>query len=737
LPEHRLPSLHAMVSPSKKLQYAGIPAGLIGPIAKEFDDDETVRRLFNEFLECRGYNRAFALKLIAAARRDSGNSWETRRLAVLMLENQILRLSPEDRDEFDLLFVALRMKRSPGAAARLDDDLLKEGYSTTDLESFIPQFRLRLQRLERLHRKIRGKRTSHSALQDFIELARRDCRLSLARYLFQPQEVVERILARVRISSGMPDIHPSVPDYLHEQVRHVRDGLPPFERAILDELCRTGSIYWVARGTSSEINSLVEYPLTTVVLVIKPPGSHIEFEIKRAGRRGPNPLGVVHSRDGHLVPSAHQLDGGSMQWLLRYEAVASTRLACIYRIAHGTDAPISTFISRAAVSTIPTSEDPDYIASYFTNPQYFGRGFRQMRDAMKHVVDSDKEKGETDPLDGVGDLGLTVQFLIHVTPAQGILCGTTSFRLDKLAAYLSADGPEVYFKTGLRIDYSKHDARRLADEVLDEVLGIYTPPAAGYRSHNQYVESALAANRQRADGNYLDIVEQIGAFWGSLLAVRGYSWGESFVARNVGLRSVWEQGEWKVKIIFMDHDSMNLPDRETEHFFPKDAFAGFYTDAVYIGGGFDGVYTGCGYRGSRSIKTEIGLLGDIYRVKDDIADRGRQLLLDSMAKAYRKTQSEIASNTRLRRFFTNVFIDRIRDWDILANGYVSINGDQSKLEGWKAEMEKTLLDRGYTPKLAKQHLETLDNFRDFIQRKSFLYDPRYCSFKGPAGESGS
>ena len=109
------------------------------------------------------------------------------------------------------------------------------------------------------------------------------------------------------------------PQFIDAETAHALKQLPDFEAAILRLLCEGQKIYWVAERTSSRINSLVEYPLTTVVLVIKPPGSEIEFELKRAGRRGNNPLSVVFRRNGYRVPLPHRLDGGSMQWLLRYE----------------------------------------------------------------------------------------------------------------------------------------------------------------------------------------------------------------------------------------------------------------------------------------------------------------------------------------------------------------------------------------------------------------------------------
>ena len=87
-----------------------------------------------------------------------------------------------------------------------------------------------------------------------------------------------------------------------------------------------------------------------------------------------------------------------------------------------------------------------------------------------------------------------------------------------------------------------------------------------YEDHDQYVAAALAVprNRARANAVYVSLLKQIGTMWGTLLALRGYSFGESFVARNVGLRTIWSQGEWCVRLVFQDHDNLVLPDDEPE-----------------------------------------------------------------------------------------------------------------------------------------------------------------------------
>ena len=60
--------------------------------------------------------------------------------------------------------------------------------------------------------------------------------------------------------------------------------------------------------------------------------------------------------------------------------------------------------------------------------------------------------------------------------------------------------------------------------------------------------------------------------------------GESFVGRNVGLRSVWVEGQWRVKLIFMDHDALTLPDLEIGHFFAQNALPGMLLDERHIWG---------------------------------------------------------------------------------------------------------------------------------------------------------
>ena len=642
-------------------------------------------------------------------------SWDVRRLAILMLEHQILKLSVDDCDEFDFLFTELRLKQGSGLASGIVKSVLREGFSTTEPRAFIHEFLRKLERLSRVHRKIQGKRTSQQSLSEFLRLSRHDCKLSLARYLFTPDEVVDEILQQLQITEGATDLNGSEPRQVLDQIKRTLNSLPDFEARILKRLCRASDIYWVADDTSSEINSLVEYPVTTVVVVIKPPGSDVEFELKRAGRKGPNSLRVVYARNGYTVPPSHRLDGGSMQWLLRYETKNACKLAAIYRLVHKTDAPMSNYISRSTIYSIPFRDDKARTLTYFTHPHVFGADYRRMRVALKESVDAFTSEGTANLPHLPGDLGLTAQFIGHVAPAQAILSGTTSFRLDKLATYLSSKGPEVYFKQILQGDYSRHDARIFADTLLEEVLGCYAPPAAAYRNHDQYLKAAFAVadNRARADGIYLSLLEQIGKFWGTLLAVRGYTRGESFVARNVGLRSFWDSGRWNVKIIFMDHDALVIPNSPSGRFFAYGDVPNMVMDERYIWGNPSA---------KKSFVSEVGCLQSIYKVSAALAAQGQALAKKALKEAYKATQEAMRTNAELRSFFSKGVVEKLLDWDTLVSGYLRLNGDESAVTAWKKKMRKLLATKGYQDDAFDVYLEVMDKYRGFLERQSFLFD---------------
>src|SRR4029077_2767655 len=132
---------------------------------------------------------------------SAGDSWEIRLFATLMLANQCRRLDPGNEVEFNFLFRKFGILSPDGNGIK--NRVLREGYTSTDFHIFVGQFLESLKRLERIHRKIQGPQTTSQALEEFICVSQEPCKLSLARYLFTPSEVVDRILDRSNVSSGV------------------------------------------------------------------------------------------------------------------------------------------------------------------------------------------------------------------------------------------------------------------------------------------------------------------------------------------------------------------------------------------------------------------------------------------------------------------------------------------------------------------------------------------------------
>jgi hypothetical protein len=298
-----------------------------------------------------------------------------------------------------------------------------------------------------------------------------------------------------------------------------------------------------------------------------------------------------------------------------------------------------------------------------------------------------------------------------VLPQQAILFGSSSFRLDRIELYLSESGPEEYFRAGLGRHYTLRDVRWLADSVLEEILGELSVPPARFEDYSQYVRDAfdVPVNRKRADDNYLSVMRQIGQCWGTLLAVRGFSDGESFVQRNVGLKSVWRNAEWQIRVVFMDHDDLTVAGSRYQYLWPWREVSGMERDQIHILGG---------PMGDETIPGEVGALKAIYRVSPEVGEKGVSSLEQSLSSAYRKTQSQLDSDPQLQSIFYPRFIERHRDFDELVPWF--LNRDPSDAESWKVEAAEYLGTK-CGDELAAEYAKIVCHFRNFFERMRFLY----------------
>ena len=134
-------------------------------------------------------------------------------------------------------------------------------------------------------------------------------------------------------------------------------------------------------------------PPGTVVLIVKPPGSRLEIEIKRTGKGEDLPLVASYERSGRPVPRSHRLDGGSMALSLRFEAAASASYATVYRTVWRCPAPVPTSLSVRFIDTLPVDDHAEHIIDYFTNAEVFKDKFAAMRRSSRSASRGSSTRG--------------------------------------------------------------------------------------------------------------------------------------------------------------------------------------------------------------------------------------------------------------------------------------------------------------------------------------------------------
>jgi hypothetical protein len=678
---------------------------LAGVARRSLDGDDAARAaaIANRLLAEAEYDGAFASELAAVARGAAHASWELRRVACLALESEFLRID----DAGDLAAFLRHLRLLTRGGKRVQRRVLEEGYTTTELAGFAAELRARLARFEWIHAALA--RREDGAAADFLAHARHECLLAFARYVFRPREVVREIVARVRRTRGIPKM-PALNAYNLDEVRRALALLPRYEREIVERLTREPVIYWVADTTPSEINALVEYPLGTVALVVKPPGSDLEIEIKRAGTRGPRAVDCVLKKPGAAAPLTplHHFYGGSFGRLLRWEAAQGATLMRLWRGAYGSEAPLSRIVHLARVIDVPGPRGDCSLVSYFGRADGYGEGYAQMREAMAAAVPRiDSVRLPSPPNDTAG-LGLTGKWIAVTAPEQAVIVNTTSFRIDRLAAYLGPDGLAAYF------ELPPDGARRFADMLLSEVLAEYAPPPVEYRGWPDYLDAAFAVqrNRRAADAAYVDVLRQFGDYFGFLCAVRAGSGGESFVGRNVGLRRVFRGGAWRTQTIFMDHDAVVFIGRDYAYCDAEDFLDRAFFDLTHMAGGTVRYYT----RGS------IGALKAIYRVDAAVAAEGLRALKQAFRERYRAARRALESDETLQRFFRKDFVPALRDWDDVIRHFLAARRDNVPMASWRRRALRMLRKRGYDAKRAAGITQTMLNFELLLPWFGFLFE---------------
>jgi hypothetical protein len=667
------------------------------------------RSILVSLLDRAGYDRELVHGLLDHA-LDRGKEWASRAVAVLAVEHQLLLLDPACLDEFIPVLARLNFTSAPHAACR--SDVLKQGYTTVDLRTFVIELTRRLYRLAPVHARLRGANCGPEAAGSFEHVAGQESLLTLARAVFSPEEVVSRVIRQVCLTAGNAETPGSDP-YFEEERGLVADRLPEYEADILHRLLGIGSSWWVRPATPSELNALVEYPVGTLALVIRPPGSCVEFEIKRVGLRGRQPLDVVFERRGVPVAPSHRLQGGASLSVLRWETNNSAILSGLFRRIHREPAPISRVVQLRSVTAVPRADGSEVpVLAWFEDQAAFGDRFAAMRRAMARSLCAFVDESYVIRSVPRSANARTRAFLQCLTPAQCSLVGTSAMRLDKASAWLQATGAESYFKAAHARLPTPVEARRFADSILLEILGTYRPPTAA-GSYASYVAAAFAdpENRAAAKHNFRTAVASMGRLWGTLLGLRGFTEGESFVPRNVGLKAAWIDGAWTVQIVFMDHELTNIIGKHLRHFHPGTALAGMHKDMVHICGG---------WLGGRHRPGSLAVLADIYRIDAAGAAQGRAFLIKEMQQAYRATLESLRGE--LRGHFRWTFVDPLLAWDEVVGLYRASRIGARQRAQWKGRMRRVMLARGLDEKLIQEYRRAIHRHRHMLRQHPYLFD---------------
>jgi hypothetical protein len=416
-----------------------------------------------------------------------------------------------------------------------------------------------------------------------------------------------------------------------------------------------------------------------------------------------------------------------MGYYARWEAASAASLAHVYRLIHDAAPPISRSVAIASIYGVPADGSADagthggrerHVVDFFAHLEGPSGRDETCRAMQRSVIAFCREM-KTRAMPIRDDVELAAQFLGQVAPTQATLVGTSSFRLDRLVAHLAADGADRYFDrlgaAGAGGAWAGADARMFADEVLEEILGVVTPGGTPFHTHAQYVEAIFASpeNRARADRQYRRAMRQIGTFWGTLLGLRAYTYGESFVARNVGVKSVWQNGEWTAQLLFMDHDGTFLSGQRTPDFHPLSALPGMTADDMHV----------WGFRSQtgETITGDVALLRTLYRIDERVEGEAQSMLRDELRRAFQRTRRAIRDDPSVRCGFAAAFLDRFDDWDAMVLGFLEIGEDRVARETWRARTSRWLDDKGYADNARREYLRAVERHETFLRKYAWLY----------------
>jgi hypothetical protein len=205
----------------------------------------------------------------------------------------------------------------------------------------------------------------------------------------------------------------------------------------------------------------------------------------------------------------------------------------------------------------------------------------------------------------------------------------------------------------------------------------------------------------------------MGKLWGTLLGLRSYTEGESFVARNVGLRANWADGAWRTDIVFMDHETTHMIVKSRREFRPRKALPGMYKDWIHIMGS---------QPGRRPRPGSFAALADIYHVDAALRAEGRAALVEEMRRAYRFTLRRMRDDPDVRAHFQDSFLDTLLAWDAAVGLYRASRVGGRQRARWKGRMRRMMSAYGLAEPLIHEYRHAIRRHALLLRRCPYLFD---------------
>lgn len=720
--------------------------GLNGKVCLTNKETELINREYNnplaiEIIEKLVSNNKYSDEFVSQLLKimmDPSLGWCVRQLASMALEVQILHLNLKSKRRYNRLINILIelnvLKKDKDKVGFIDKDgLAKSGYPVNDVKAFVNSLIKRIRSQEYLYRRICTENRKSSDLGDFIYRSKQDDKHALFRFAVNAEQLLQQIKKQTNQVPKDTDEGETagIAEYGYLPSRSlILNSLPPLERALVERIIAGKDVLLISPETPSDFNYLVTHPYTyfyahepdkpleTRVILIRTPGTSIEMQIKGSGIHGKNPFDIgyliKYNKNLPVVVRTHVLGGGADFRSILGEYETGLRFAKIYYQTYGKLPDMVLPIDIWGFKSVRIGAKEVNFMEYFSNPKYWGKkNFKKLKQRVREVASV--------WLDGYKSSWSFKKVLRELLKefcfGQLLYVRTTAFRLKTLAKYLFETGPDVYFREIGKSSYTEDDARRMADTLIEEILGEYVPPDIAFTTCPLYKKAAINdfRNKKRAGEIYKDLMKQMGQYWGAILGIGGTTDGYGFYDTNIGIKRVWENSEWKVKLVFHDLDSYYIPDERINVFRPTAFMRCFQKDARAIESPTEATM--------KSLIDPRTQIANLYEVDENTRREGLAIFEREVRMAFQKTFATIKDDTSLSDIVKAGYVETFEAWVKAVQSFLEMkNMDALSKKEWEKKTMRDLRKIGLKGRVRREYINSIIKNADFLRKHRFIFN---------------